>query len=112
MRAGRVLVLMSGVVIGLGWGSFARGQGAPRIVTGNGGGEPVVKRFLLSGAPDGALLAYTPTFAGGVRVAAGDVNGDGWVDLIGAPGPGAEGSHVRVFDGRTLLLMADIDAYG
>ena len=47
-----------------------------------------------------SFFAYGPTFAGGVRVAAGDVNGDGAADIVTGVGPGVP-SHVKVFDGRT-----------
>ncbi len=41
-----------------------------------------------------------PGFTGGIRIAAGDVTGDGTDDLVASNGPGG-GSHVQVFDGRT-----------
>jgi hypothetical protein len=72
------------------------------FVTGaDAGGGPHVKVFdastsqLLFG-----FMAYNPLFGGGVRVAVGDVNGDGADDVITGAGPGG-GPHVRVFDGRT-----------
>jgi PKD domain/FG-GAP-like repeat/FG-GAP repeat len=75
-------------------------QGLADIVTGaDKGGGPHVKVF--DGGNVGNLLqsfyAFAPQFTGGVRVAAGDVNGDGLADVVAAAGPGA-GPHVKVFD--------------
>jgi hypothetical protein len=80
------------------------GDGVPDIVTAAGrGGGPHVKVF--SGV-DGTLLAsffaYDAAFAGGVFVAAGDVNGDGKADVVTGAGAGG-GPHVKVFDGAALL---------
>lgn len=46
--------------------------------------------------------AYAAPFGGGVRVAVGDVTGDGVEDLVTAPGAGG-GPHIKVFDGVGLM---------
>ena len=57
-----------------------------------------------------SITPYGSGFRGGVRVATGDVNGDGVLDLITAPGPGG-GPHVMAFDGRTGGTIASFFAY-
>lgn len=53
-------------------------------------GGPRVRVFDgLSTVPGTEFLAYEVNFQGGVRVATGDVNGDGMDDIITAPGAGA-----------------------
>jgi hypothetical protein len=76
------------------------GDGLADIVTGAGaGGTPQVRVWNgSSGLELRSFLAYPPAFAGGVRVAAGDLNDDGKADVITGPGPGG-GPHVRVWDG-------------
>jgi hypothetical protein len=45
-----------------------------------------------------------------VRVAAGDVNADGFADIITGAGPGG-GPHVKVFDSHSLNLLHSFFAY-
>jgi hypothetical protein len=82
------------------------------IATGSGaGGAPQVQVFDgASGAWLFSFYAYDPAFTGGVRVAVGDVNGDGTPDLVTAPGPGGV-PLVRVFDGRNGTLLREFNAY-
>jgi hypothetical protein len=65
-------------------------------------------------AKTGALkfdfFAYAPRFTGGVRVAVGDVNGDGVPDILTAPGPGG-GPDIRIYDGKTGGLMGQFFAF-
>lgn len=79
------------------------GDGAADIITGAGGsGGPHVKVFDgQSGIELFSFFAYSTSFTGGVRVAGGDVTGDGLADIITAPGAGG-GPHVRIFDGQTF----------
>jgi hypothetical protein len=69
----------------------------PIVVGGDG-------QILNSGA--GRLVAsfdaYPAPFAGGVRLALGDVTGDGVEDLVTSPASGG-GPHIKVFDGLSLL---------
>jgi hypothetical protein len=75
------------------------------------GGPPVVRLFdALTGSQIASFLAYDSHFLGGVRVALGDVTGDGVPDVVTAAGPGG-GPHVKVFDGRTLTQIASFYAY-
>ncbi len=69
------------------------------------GGGPHVRVFdAATGIERFGFYAYNPEFRGGVRVALGDVTGDGFADIITAAGPGG-GPHVRVFDGLTGLQI-------
>jgi hypothetical protein len=71
-----------------------------RAVAAGPGGAPIVRAYdTFTGALKFEFLAYDAAFHGGVRVAIGDINGDGVPDIVTTPGPGG-GPHVRVFDGR------------
>jgi autotransporter-associated beta strand protein len=87
--------------------------GVDPIVTGaDAGGLPHVKLFdPRTGSVRMSFLAYDAGFRGGVRVALGDVNGDGFDDIITGSGPGTI-AHVRVFDGRTGALIKNFFASG
>ena len=88
------------------------GDGVPDLITvaGSGGG-PHVKVFDgTSGNLIASFFAYDPTFAGGVYLAAGDVNGDGHADIFTGAGAGG-GPHVKVFDGRTGNVLYSFFAY-
>ena len=82
------------------------------IVGADAGGGPHVRVF--SGLDPSNVLhdffAYDVTFVGGVRVAAGDVSGDGIPDIITGPGAGG-GPHVRVFDGTNAAPIANFFAF-
>ena len=88
------------------------GDGRDEIITGAGaGGRPVVR--IIDGTSNTILLsfmAYDPSFRGGVRVATGDVNGDGRAEIITGAGPGG-GPHVKVFNPVNWSLMNSFLAY-
>jgi hypothetical protein len=86
------------------------------------GGTSMVKVYDSSSTLLASFLAFDPSFTGGVRVAIGDVNGDGIPDVIAASGPGQD-PQVKVIDGTKLdqigpngeildsALLAKFDAY-
>lgn len=67
------------------------------IVSTNGGREPEVFIFDNQGQLKEKFLAYAKSFRGEVRVACGDVDGDGENEIITVPGAGG-GPHVRIFN--------------
>jgi len=87
-------------------------DGYDDIVTGASvAGGPHVKAF--SGR-DGSVLrsvfALDPSLRGGVSVAAGDVTGDGRVDIVAGAGPGGP-SVVAILDGVTGTAVRSFNAY-
>ncbi len=88
------------------------GDGHADIITGAGaGGGPHVKVFDgATGAEVRSFFAFDANFGGGVAVAGGDWNHDGFDDIIVGAGPGG-GPQVKVFDGKTLDTLANFFAF-
>jgi hypothetical protein len=89
------------------------GDGFADIVTGSGegGGPHVLVYDGVTGAAVQSFYAFDPTFAGGVRVAVGDVTGDRHGEIIAGSGPGMHAT-VRVFDGATGAIVSETQPYG
>lgn len=85
----------------------------PINVVGAGpGGQPRVKVFnAVTGAKQFDFLAFDKSFRGGVRVAAGDVNGDGFPDIIVASDAGRV-TLVKIYSGEDGSLLAKFNPYG
>jgi hypothetical protein len=103
------LLLGVGVLLFLSTSTALAAPPPPAIVTGLDAGWPEVRGWDREGsaarifAPWGeGTMAYAayPTYQNGVRVAVGDVTGDGRSEIVTAPGGGAF-TELRVFDGRT-----------
>lgn len=89
------------------------GDGIDEIITGPGaGGGPHVKMFNKDGTSyvvEG-FFAFTPSFSGGVNVAAADIDNDGKDEIIVGAGSGG-GPHVRVFESDGTPLGDGFFAY-
>src|SRR5205085_2327868 len=117
---------ISGIVLaadvhatGYDFGELTEGPPPPRVL-------PLATSFALGAAPGLApvarlfrssmttanfgVLAYAANFRGGVRVATGDVDGDGTADVVTGAGAGG-GPHVRVFSGATGAVLSEFFAY-
>jgi hypothetical protein len=88
------------------------GDGFADVITGAGaGGGPHVRVYDgRTGVEARNFFAYEPGFAGGVRVAVGDVTGDGRADIMTGPGPG-RAPEARVFEAATAELLSNVVAY-
>jgi hypothetical protein len=76
------------------------------VVVGGKGKQPfVVVVDGQTGRIDQAFFAFAPTYRGGVQVNTADINGDTIGDII-ITAPGKTGTHLRVFDGQTGMLIS------
>ncbi|CAN5552509.1 hypothetical protein BH11PLA2_BH11PLA2_05540 [soil metagenome] len=86
---------------------------ASRVTVVSGGRESGITQATFSGTGTvtiGQRLTPYPGFLGEIRTASADVNGDGILDLIVAPGPGA-GPRVIVFSGANQQRLFDFFAF-
>jgi uncharacterized repeat protein (TIGR03803 family) len=72
-------------------------------------GRPQVTVYNADGTERFSFRPYNKKFLGGVRVATGDVNGDGIPDIVTAPGPGPR-KKVRIFSGVDGSSIAAFNA--
>jgi hypothetical protein len=109
-----ILILLLAAALGARPVASAPQVGAIRatlVFATDSGGPPQVKVFdAATQQLRTSFLAFAPTFTGGVRVATGDVNGDGTPDIIAAAGAGG-GPQVKVFDGKTLAVLSSFFAF-
>ena len=94
-------------------GADVNGDGRVDIIVGAGPGATGghVKAFSgQTGAEIRSFFAFAG-FMGGVTVAGGDINSDGFGDIIVSAGVGATGGHVKVFDGATSAELHSFFAY-
>ena len=88
---------ISDVIVGAGPG------GGPRVQVFNGATNFTTTLF--------DFFAFSTAFSGGVSVAGGDFNADGFADIVVGAGPGG-GPQVNIFDGQTGNVLTQFFAYG
>lgn len=93
------------------WGAAVTVVAPPSVLVTGAGSNSNVKVFGgTAGAESLSFLAYPTADTSGVRVASGDIDGDGTADLITANGPGSPG-RVKVFSGADNSEIRNILPY-
>ena len=88
------------------------GDGHEEIIFGAGpGAKPEVSVRDQSNREISIFLAYDKNFKGGIRVAAGDVDGDGHDEIVTAPRRGG-GGQVRIFEADGARRSLELWPYG
>ena len=80
----------------------------PRVVTAPGAGLTSDVRVydLATGKVTQRIAPFEASFTGGVFVATGDLNNDGFDDIVLSPDNGG-GPRVRIIDGKTFSTLSD-----
>ena len=79
-------------------------DGLDEIILGLGkNNEPRIKIYNAQGKLLNTWLAYALNFRGGVNVATGDINNNGYAEIITAP-MSAGGAHIRIFNQNGKVL--------
>lgn len=86
----------SDLIVGAGPG------GGPRVIVYDGATNFTTQLF--------DFFAFSSSFTGGVHVAGGDFNADGYDDIAAGAGPGGA-PQVNIFDGRTGNVLTQFFAY-
>ncbi len=84
------------------------GDGVPDLIAVAGpGGPPTIRVFDGKSQKEILTLdAFENTFTGGLFVSAGDLNRDGFADIVVSPDTGG-GPRVRIFSGKDSTVLAD-----
>src|SRR5690242_8538064 len=115
----RFLIGVVQLLLAVGVPAAAGASPPAAIVTGQDAGWPAVNAWTTTGlqadgtAPWGAYqLAFSayPTYQQGLRVAVGDVNGDGKPEIVTAPASGGW-TDIHVFDGKTYKQLASFPPF-
>jgi hypothetical protein len=97
IRRARIASIVLFLVLATAGSAGARGRQLDAFGL-DAGGEPRVKVYASILFQIADFLAFAPSFRGGVRVAVGDIDGDGIDDVVVGAGPGG-GPQVKVFRG-------------